>query len=538
MEQENMNQEELVQEEVAQEEVAQEEVAQEEVAQEEVAQEEVVQEEVVQEEAAQGEVVQEEVAQEETIQEDAVCEDSAKIPMDPMKKQIITGAVGSAVFMAYFLSALYFDTVFSPNTTINGVDVSMQKVSDVIALFEENQENYYLKIEKIEGTSEWLVGDTFDFEYIYDGLNELKRGEMGWQWLAKLFTQTDYTFEPEWTFDSAKLDDEISKLEMLTQDMVKPMDASLTIDATQFTLIEETLGNTLDVDQTKAMIADAVQAGEERLNLSEAGAYVKPAVTLESEAIQKRLKEVDEFCNAEITYDFRGEKAALGTEIIRTWVRTNWDGSYYIDRDAARASLNKFVAPYETVNVHREFKNSWGKTITLEPGNYGWSVNTYTELNQILDDIANHRVVEREPAYYMTPYDNLNPDSPDDIGDTYIELDLSSQHMWYYLDGELFLETPITSGTLYNGWGTPAGVYYIYNRLQNVTLVGDDYRTPVDYWMQVNGGVGIHDSLWRSVYGGTEYLYNGSHGCINTPYWAVESLFWNIEVGVPVVIYY
>jgi lipoprotein-anchoring transpeptidase ErfK/SrfK len=109
---------------------------------------------------------------------------------------------------------------------------------------------------------------------------------------------------------------------------------------------------------------------------------------------------------------------------------------------------------------------------------------------------------------------------------------------WYYLDGELFLETPITSGTMYNGWGTPAGVYFIYNRLQNVTLVGDDYRTPVNYWMQVNGGIGIHDSLWRYAYGGTEYLYNGSHGCINTPYNAVESLFWNIEVGVPVVIYY
>ena len=176
--------------------------------------------------------------------------------------------------------------------------------------------------------------------------------------------------------------------------------------------------------------------------------------------------------------------------------------------------------------------------ITLQPGNYGWSMDTYTETELILDDVANQRVVTREPAYNMTPFNGLNADATDDIGDTYVEIDLSSQYMWYYLDGELFLETPITSGTMYSGMGTPAGVFVIHNRLQNTILVGDDYRTPVNYWMQVNGGIGIHDSLWRYVYGGTEYLYNGSHGCINTPYNAVESLFWNIEVGVPVIMYY
>lgn len=524
MEQGNINQEEIVQEEMIQEETSSADEKKEVPVQEESASEEEKKEETAQEEANT-------VIPAEEIKE--------KFSIDPEKKKtMIAGGAAAFLLAGYFVGALYFDGVFSPNTTINGVDVSMQKVSDVIATFDENQENYYLKIETIEGTSEWLVGDTFDFIYSYEGLWDIKKGEMGWQWPVKLFTHTDYTFEPEWTFDSDKLYDEIDKLQLLTQEMVLPTDASLTIDANQFTLIEETLGNTLDVAQTRTRIFDMVASGEERINLVEADMYVKPSVTMASKDIQDRLKEVDEFCHAEITYDFRGEKETIGTEIIRTWVRTNWDGSYYINWNAARASLRQIAAKYETVNNYREFKNSWGNVITLQPGNYGWSVDTYTETNLILDDIANHRVVEREPVYYMTPYDNLDPNSTDDIGDTYVELDLSSQYMWYYLDGELFLETPITSGTLYKGWGTPAGVYYIHNRLQNVTLVGDDYRTPVNYWMQVNGGIGIHDSLWRYVYGGTEYLYNGSHGCINTPYWAVESLFWNIEVGVPVVIYY
>ena len=233
------------------------------------------------EETVQEEVTKEEMTSEEVKSEEGLSEQIEKSPMDSeKKKKIIAGSVGAIALFGYFFGALYFDTVFLPNTTLNGVDVSMQKVSDVVAAFEENQENYYLKIEKIEGTSEWLVGDTFDFDYIYDGLSEVKKGEMGWQWPVKLFTQTDYTFEPEWTYDAKKLDEEISKLKFLAQDMVLPTDASLTIDSKQFTLIEETLGNTLNVDQTKAVIAYTVSAGEERLNLIKANLYVKPKVTL------------------------------------------------------------------------------------------------------------------------------------------------------------------------------------------------------------------------------------------------------------------
>ena len=72
------------------------------------------------------------------------------------------------------------------------------------------------------------------------------------------------------------------------------------------------------------------------------------------------------------------------------------------------------------------------------------------------------------------------------------------------------------------------------------TLVGDDYRTEVKYWMALTySGVGIHDSTWRSdsEYGGTTYQGNGSHGCINTPYDIAEKIYKTISPGIPVVIY-
>ncbi len=457
--------------------------------------------------------------------------------MDKKKFTILMSALG-VLLVGYFGIALYFDQIFCPNTTINGIDVSMKTVSEAQTLLEEAQEPYYLRIIRNDRASEFIMGADIDFEYTYNRVGEVKKAEMGWQWPIKFLTHTDHVFEPDWTYDEVKLRTAVSKLECLTQETVVPEDAFITIDNSNFILKEEILGNTLDFPKTATSILQSVRSGERTIDLVTAECYMMPKVTLESKEIQDVLKEVDKLCQAEITYDFRGEKEVIGTEQIRTWVRKNWDGDYYLSWDAAYDFMRQVAAKYDTVYTYREFKNSWGDVITLQPGNYGWAMAVYTETDKVLDDVKNQRVVTREPEYNMTPYDGINADATDDIGDTYVEMDLSSQYMWYYLDGELFLETPITSGTMSRGWGTPAGVYYIYNRLQNTLLIGDDYRTPVNYWMQINGGIGIHDSLWRYAYGGTEYLYNGSHGCINTPYNAVESLFWNIEVGVPVVIYY
>lgn len=62
-----------------------------------------------------------------------------------------------------------------------------------------------------------------------------------------------------------------------------------------------------------------------------------------------------------------------------------------------------------------------------------------SEIGPLMDDLVNKRVVRRDPAYYMTPYPGVDPNSPDDIGNTYIEIDLSGQYLWYYINGELIV---------------------------------------------------------------------------------------------------
>ncbi|MDY6341368.1 MAG: L,D-transpeptidase, partial [Lachnospiraceae bacterium] len=43
---------------------------------------------------------------------------------------------------------------------------------------------------------------------------------------------------------------------------------------------------------------------------------------------------------------------------------------------------------------------------------------------------------------------------------------------------------------------------------------------------------------WRKKFGGTEYLKNGSHGCINVPPEVMPNLYEFIYKGMPVVAFY
>lgn len=123
------------------------------------------------------------------------------------------------------------------------------------------------------------------------------------------------------------------------------------------------------------------------------------------------------------------------------------------------------------------------------------------------------------------------------VGDTYIEINIAQQHMWYYIKGELYVSTDVVTGN-YNSMDTPKGYWEINSKASPATLVGADYTSYVDYWMAfIGSGYGIHDASWRSSFGGQIYKGNGSHGCVNTPFAAVKKMYGKVTIGTPVIIY-
>ena len=124
-----------------------------------------------------------------------------------------------------------------------------------------------------------------------------------------------------------------------------------------------------------------------------------------------------------------------------------------------------------------------------------------------------------------------------DIGNTYVEINIGDQHLWVYKNGEQVNETDFVSGGLFKGNSTPEGTYSITYKERDATLVGEGYQSSVKYWMPFNGNIGLHDASWRDSFGGHIYYMSGSHGCVNLPTAKAAAIYDQVEKGEAVVVY-
>lgn len=192
--------------------------------------------------------------------------------------------------------------------------------------------------------------------------------------------------------------------------------------------------------------------------------------------------------------------------------------------------LSNGLSSYNTVGKKRDFTTTSGDIISLYSGTYGNLVDIDSEVNKIisyLDEMKSEK--DREPI--------LSLDMPNELPNTYIEVSIDKQHLWYYVNGVLKMEADVVTGTR-GKTDTPKGIYYISERIGGKYLTGDNYKTWVNQWMRLtNSGVGLHDAYWRSSFGGNIYTYSGSHGCINLPKDFAKKLFDSVERKTAVIVY-
>ena len=128
----------------------------------------------------------------------------------------------------------------------------------------------------------------------------------------------------------------------------------------------------------------------------------------------------------------------------------------------------------------------------------------------------------------------------EDVDDyvTYIEVNIASQHLWYYVDGACVLDFDVVTGMDTASRRTPTGVFQVLWKDTEHTMKGSYGTSFCHFWMPITWeGVGIHDAYWRSSYGGDIWRGSGSHGCINTPYEKMKQLYSMAPEGTPVIVY-
>ncbi|MCI8409762.1 MAG: L,D-transpeptidase family protein, partial [Lachnospiraceae bacterium] len=303
-----------------------------------------------------------------------------------------------------------------------------------------------------------------------------------------------------------------------------------------YTLIPEVLGTTLDKDLLFENVREAILSGDTIISLEDY--YINPKITSTSEKLVELYETISLYSGAKITYTFGNKTEVVDHSVIKDWLKINKKkNSVKIDSVKVREFVDYIGRTYNTFGSSRTFKGSNGHTITVSGGDYGWLLNRDKETKDLVKLVKKGKVIDRKPAYTQTAVTY----GKQDWGDTYVEINLTSQHLWFYKNGKLIVDSDFVSGNVSRGNGTHTGVYGLTYKERDAILgenSGADYRSPVSFWMPFNNNEGMHDASWRSKFGGSIYKTNGSHGCVNLPYSAAQKIYNNIEAGVAVIVFY
>lgn len=345
------------------------------------------------------------------------------------------------------------------------------------------------------------------------------------------------------TFDNQFNDLKIFKE---SDDTIITKNAYIDLNGDNFDIVKEVYGNNIDKELVKSTILDNISKGEFNLYYSKKEFYDNPEVISTNKLLLEEQEYLKNLEFPEITYKIYGNTVKIKKQqILKMYGITQKSLSKKINIDdlkvnkkAVEQYVHKLTEKYDTAWSDHEFNSTKQGKITVSGGDYGYFIDEDEETSKLISILKKKKSVVRTPIYSQKGYKNAN-----DIGDTYVEIDLTYQTLWLYKDGEMVTSSPIVTGSVASGFATPPGVYILKYKTMHTTLKGKnadgtDYESPVTYWMPFNGGIGMHDATWRSTFGGSIYLSGGSHGCVNMPYEKAGIVYRNITAGFPIVVHY
>lgn len=331
-----------------------------------------------------------------------------------------------------------------------------------------------------------------------------------------------------------------------TDNTIITKDAYIDLNSDNFDIVKEVYGNNIDKELVKSTILDNISKGEFNMYYSQKEFYDKPEVTSTNKLLLEEQEYLRNLDFPEITYKIYGNTVKVKKQqILKMYGITQKSLSKKINikdlkvnKKAVKKYVHKLAEKYDTAWSNHEFNSTKQGKITVSGGDYGYFIDEDKETSKLISILKKKKNVVRTPIYSQKGYKNAN-----DIGDSYVEIDLTYQTLWLYKDGEMVTSTPIVTGSVASGFATPPGVYILKYKTMHTTLKGknadgSDYESPVTYWMPFNGGIGMHDATWRGTFGGNIYLSGGSHGCVNMPYEKAGIVYRNISAGYPIVVHY
>ncbi len=449
----------------------------------------------------------------------------------------ITGIsiIGLAV-VGYFGIAVWFMFHFNYNTKINDIDVSFQSTDSVRQIMQDYLDNYKLTI-YMRNNDEHII-DPADIKLsITSNLTEMdiKHEQNGLLWPLYINKAKNYELTYTVTYDKELLENIIMEYECLSKwKMTQAMNSYVTVKDGEAVIINDTPGTEIDFDLMLRDVMTALDEGITSVDLTESDCYKKAEITADSEEIASRVESLNRYLDMVIHFKIDEVSFDLEADTFGDWMYYK-DGDWHFASYSIKKYVSSLAEKYDTIGLVRKFKTYSGRYVEELGEDYGWVMDVEGETIALKEILEKGNTCEHTPVFLQTgaAYNDNN-----DIGDSYVEVDLTNQHVYMIIDGELYIETDCVTGCVRDGHATPDGLYGLSYKKSPAILKGEDYESKVTFWMPFNGGIGLHDATWRGRFGGEIYMNGGSHGCVNLPYSSAAAIYEMIYPGMPIICYY
>ena len=469
------------------------------------------------------------------------------------------------LLIAYISGTVYFFGHFYKDVSINGVTVSNMSKDVAGKTLDSFYSNYALTLETIDGEQVVLNGKDIAMNIVLkEDISDCIWKQNPFLWFVNMWQHHEFVVQADAKWDEDALSKVFDSMAILdTSKMKAPKDAYVGFENDQFVIKKEDLGSTIFIPTFKTKVQESLSNVMSQLNLLDAECYKLPSLYETDETIQKDVEDKNAFAKNVIKIQMDDLTLEPGAELYDQVLEKKGD-SYQISKAQVKRYVDQLAKQYDTLGESREFTTSFqNKKVEVKGTAFGYKLNCEETTEALYKALSGSSSTTVDAVFDNKGY---TLQGENDIGDTYVEVNLSEQRVIAYKNGEKIAEGDCVSGNESAGHGTCIGLYAIQNKLSPTVLRGEkkpvtktvtkknkkgkkvkkttttyeyEYESPVTYWLQFNGGVGLHDAAgWRSAYGGSIYYYSGSHGCVNLPIDLAKTLYQNFEIGDPVVVYF
>lgn len=473
---------------------------------------------------------------------------------------LITGLIGGGV---YAHQAIYENKVF-PGVIVWGEDAGGKSMAEVQAMINEKVKNYNVVI---KGPDQDYTATSTDLGVVFNSetmaLSAFSRGRTSsavenylvrarllaakipvefWQ---EIIRADDLVISPSYTVNEEIFNAYIAKV--ADNINITAQDSEVKVASGQVQLKPAIYGREVLIDDFKNQVRSSIE-GLKSAEIIVETTSVRPEII--DDAAQEVMIQAQNVMKRPVVLTYKGQEYRPNQETVASWIsfiKNTGDLKYTLTIDTEKMK-NYFDFLGTKINIYpvsRKIRVENGvKETEIQPGSNGMLIDTGLLGKTIANLLPSQASVTLEIPTYVAQYKTEYERVVIADWDKYIDINLSAQTMTACEKGGVNCrQWQVTTGD--DNHSTPTGTFLVLGRNASFYMTGgtpgvDYYKVWVDYavWFTPQGHA-IHDAEWRNgVFGGQDYHWNGSHGCVNSPDDAAVFVYNWAAVGTPVIIHY